>query len=87
MARPRKHPKEELVPIVQHCWLRPTRAAEYMNVSYPTFIELEKENGFPESYRLGSSMRLYDSRELDKWIRSHQTEMQYQALKREILGR
>lgn len=72
MGRPRKHPKEELVSSTSlpFSFLRKSSAAKFIGVSLPTFYKYAKAPGFPSAIQLDVGVEVYDSRELEQWVRS-----------------
>lgn len=73
MARPRKHPREEMVSAqtLQFCWLRKCRAAEYLDISLPTLDKYIRDDpDFPKPIQIDVKIFLFDTRELDKWVRN-----------------
>lgn len=72
MGRPRKHPKEELVgaTALPFSFLRKTSAAKFLGVSLPTFYKYAKMPGFPTPFKLDVKTEVYDSRDLENWVKS-----------------
>ena len=72
MGRPRKHPNEELVGATSlpFSFLRKTSAAKFLGVSLPTFYKYSKLPGFPAPFKLDVKTEVYDSRDLENWVKS-----------------
>lgn len=76
MGRPRKHPKEEMVRATSlpFSFLRRSYAADFLGVSAPTFDKYVKTPGFPKPFQLDAGVKVWDSRDLENWVRSQPRE-------------
>lgn len=74
MSRPRKKPVEELVQAksLPFSFLRKKSAARFLGVSLPTLYKYMKRPDFPKAFSLDVGVEVFDSRDLEKWVRSQQ---------------